>query len=68
MTFLLADSFTDALARLGNAEQKKVKTAVFDLQDNPTRPGLRLHKRGKIRIRSSGRRARSRSAQTYSSL
>jgi len=44
MNFLLADSFTDALARLGNAEQKKVKTAVFDLQVNPARPGLRLHK------------------------
>jgi len=44
MNFLLADSFTDALGRLGNAERKKVKTAVFDLQVNPARPGLRLHK------------------------
>ena len=35
MRFLLADSFTGALARLPTAEAKAVKTTVVDLQIDP---------------------------------
>lgn len=42
--FLIADTFTDALARLTGQEQKQVKTAAFDLQLNPSHPGLQMHK------------------------
>ena len=44
MEFLIADTFTDSLARLTNDEQKLVKTTAFDLQMNPAQPGLKLHK------------------------
>ncbi|ALV29101.1 3'-5' exonuclease [Pannonibacter phragmitetus] len=44
MTTILADSFTASLARLTNDEQKQVKVAVFDLQTNPDRPGLQMHR------------------------
>ncbi len=44
MDFLIADTFTDSLARLTGDEQKAVKTAAFDLQLNPAQPGLSLHK------------------------
>lgn len=44
MNFLIADTFTDGLARLTGDEQKAVKTTVFDLQINPTAPGLSFHK------------------------
>jgi len=42
--FRIADSFTDALARLPAQEQKAVKTSAFDLQLDPTAPGLQLHR------------------------
>lgn len=42
--FLIADTFTDSLARLTGDEQKAVKTAAFDLQMNPAHPALQLHK------------------------
>ena len=32
MNFLIADTFTDSLARLTGDEQKAVKTTAFDLQ------------------------------------
>ena len=32
MDFLIADTFTDSLARLTGDEQKTVKTTAFDLQ------------------------------------
>ena len=38
MTFLIAETFTDSLARLTGDEQKSVKTAAFDLQKNPSIP------------------------------
>lgn len=41
MNFLIADTFTDSLARLTGDEQKAVKTTAFDLQVNPAHPGLR---------------------------
>ncbi|MGH9320275.1 MAG: UvrD-helicase domain-containing protein, partial [Vicinamibacteria bacterium] len=42
--FVIADSFTDSLARLTGDEQKAVKTTAFDLQVNPERPGLSFHR------------------------
>lgn len=44
MFFRIADTFTDSLARLDNETQKLVKTTAFDLQVNPTSPGLRFHR------------------------
>ena len=44
MDFLIADTFTDSLARLTCDEQKAVKTTAFDLQVNPAGPGLSFHK------------------------
>jgi hypothetical protein len=44
MQFLIADTFTDSLARLTGDEQKAVKTTAFDLQMNPASPGLAFHK------------------------
>lgn len=44
MHFLIADTFTDSLARLTADEQKAVKTTVFDLQADPSHPGLSFHK------------------------
>jgi hypothetical protein len=44
MEFRIADTFTDSLIRLTNQEQKAVKTTAFDLQLNPSRPGLQFHK------------------------
>ena len=44
MEFLIADTFTDSLARLTGEEQKAVKTSAFDLQLNPASPGMSFHK------------------------
>ena len=44
MNFLIAESFTDSLTRLTGDEQKAVKTTVFDLQVDPSRPGLSFHR------------------------
>jgi mRNA-degrading endonuclease RelE of RelBE toxin-antitoxin system len=44
MDFRIADTFTDALARLPAQEQKAVKTSAFDLQLDPAGPGLQLHR------------------------
>lgn len=44
MAFLIADTFTDSLARLTGDEQKAVKTTAFDLQLNPASPGMKFHK------------------------
>jgi superfamily I DNA/RNA helicase len=51
VTFLIADTFTDSLARLTGDEQKAAKTTAFDLQMDPSAPGLSFHKldRGKDR-------------------
>jgi hypothetical protein len=49
MTFLIADTFTESLARLTGDEQKAVKTTAFDLQMNPSAPGLSFHKLDKAR-------------------
>lgn len=49
MEFLIADTFTDSLARLTGEEQKAVKTTSFDLQLNPANPGLQMHKLDRAR-------------------
>ena len=44
MEFRIADTFTASLAKLINREQKAVKTTAFDLQMDPSNPGLSYHK------------------------
>lgn len=44
MDFLIADTFTDSLARLTGDEQKAAKTTAFDLQMNPVNTGMNFHK------------------------
>jgi mRNA-degrading endonuclease RelE of RelBE toxin-antitoxin system len=44
MDFRIADTFTDALARLPAPDQKAVKVSVMDLQLNTASPGLQLHR------------------------
>lgn len=49
MDFLIADTFTDSLAKLTGDEQKSAKTTAFDLQMNPVNPGMSFHKLDKAR-------------------
>ena len=51
MDFRIADTFTGSLAKLTGPEQTAAKTTAFDLQMNPSAPGLSFHKleRGKDR-------------------
>jgi mRNA-degrading endonuclease RelE of RelBE toxin-antitoxin system len=49
MEFRIADTFTDSLARLTGDEQKAVKTTAFDLQLNPSNPGMSFHKLDKAK-------------------
>lgn len=49
MDFLIADTFTDSLARLTPDEQKAVKHTAFDLQMNPMTPGMSFHPLKKTR-------------------
>ena len=49
MNFLIADTFTDSLARLTVDEQKSIKITVYDLQANPANPGLSFHKLDKAK-------------------
>lgn len=49
MNFLIADTFTDSLARLTGEEQKQIKTTAFDLQLNPANPGMSFHKLDRAR-------------------
>jgi hypothetical protein len=44
MNFLIADTFTSALARLPAQEQKAAKLSAMDLQLNPASPGLQMHR------------------------
>src|SRR5262249_52763415 len=48
-SFLIADTFTHSLARLTGDEQKAVKTTAFDLQIDPSGPGLSFHKLDKAK-------------------
>ena len=45
MTFLIADTFTDSLARLSGDEQKAAKTTAFDLQMDPSASSLWIRQR-----------------------
>src|SRR5262245_60042531 len=49
MQFRISDTFTDSLARLTDDEQKLIKTTAFDLQLDPTGPGMSFHKLAKAR-------------------
>jgi superfamily I DNA/RNA helicase/mRNA-degrading endonuclease RelE of RelBE toxin-antitoxin system len=49
MDFRIADTFTDSLARLSGDEQKHVKTTAFDLQLDPSNPGMKLHRLDKAK-------------------
>jgi mRNA-degrading endonuclease RelE of RelBE toxin-antitoxin system len=42
--FRIADSFQTALRRLAAQEQKAAKETVYDLQTDPTAPGLQFHR------------------------
>src|SRR3954470_24413146 len=44
MDFLIADTFTDSLARLTGDEQKAVKTTALDLQLDASSAGMSFHK------------------------
>ncbi len=44
MQFRFANTFTESLAKLTGAEQKAVKTTAFDLQMDPSSPGLSFHR------------------------
>jgi len=44
MQFRIADSFTKALSNLNAQEQSAVKITVFDLQQDPSAPGLKFHR------------------------
>jgi mRNA-degrading endonuclease RelE of RelBE toxin-antitoxin system len=44
MEFRIADTFTDSLAKLTAQEQKAAKTTAFDLQMDPSAPGLQFHR------------------------
>jgi hypothetical protein len=46
MSFRIADTFTDSLARLTGEEQKAVKTTAFDLQFNPAERSFVSHRHG----------------------
>jgi len=52
MQFRIATTFTASLAKLSTSEQTAVKTTVFDLQTDPVRPGLRMHRIEGARDRS----------------
>jgi mRNA-degrading endonuclease RelE of RelBE toxin-antitoxin system len=47
--FLIADTFTDSLAKLTADEQKTVKTTAFDLQTSPKLPSLQFHRLDKTK-------------------
>ena len=49
MNFLIADTFTDSLAKLTGEEQKASKTTAFDLQLNPANPSMNFHRLDKAR-------------------
>ena len=49
MEFLIADTFTESLAKLTGDEQKAVKTTAFDLQLDPASPGMSFHKLDKAK-------------------
>jgi mRNA-degrading endonuclease RelE of RelBE toxin-antitoxin system len=49
MEFRISDTFTASLAKLSGPDQKAVKTTAFDLQIDPSSPGLRYHRLDKAK-------------------
>ena len=49
MNFRIADTFTSSLAKLSGDEQKAAKQTAFDLQLDPTSPGMKLHRLDKAK-------------------
>jgi len=49
MTLRLASTFNDSLLKLTGDEQKAVKTTAFDLQLDPSNPGMSFHQLDKAR-------------------
>lgn len=49
MPFLLADSFQASLDKLNGEEQKAAKLVAFELQINPSNPGLQCHRLDNIK-------------------
>ena len=49
MQFRIAATFTESLAKLTRNEQKAAKTTAFDLQLDPSAPGLSFHKLDRAR-------------------
>lgn len=52
MNFLIADTFTDSLARLTAHEQKAAQTTAFDLQIDPSSPSFSFHKLDRVKDRN----------------
>jgi mRNA-degrading endonuclease RelE of RelBE toxin-antitoxin system len=52
LEFRIAETFLDSLNRLTGEEKKAVKTTAFDLQIDPSNPGLNFHKLEKARDRN----------------
>ena len=52
MQFRIADTFTASLAKLTGEEQKAAKTTAFDLQVNPSAPGLSFHRLDRAKDRN----------------
>ena len=52
MQFRIAATFTDSLAKLTGDEQKAAKTTAFDLQMDPSAPGLSFHRVDRVRDRN----------------
>ena len=52
MDFRIADTFTGSLTKLTGQEQKAVKTTAFDLQLDPSAPGLKFHKLDRVKDRN----------------
>lgn len=44
MEFLIANTFTDSLAKLTGEEQKAVRNTAFEFQMNPVNTGMQLHR------------------------
>lgn len=49
MEFRIADTFTGSLAKLTGVEQSAAKTTAYDLQVNPSNPGLQFHRIDKVK-------------------
>lgn len=54
MQFLIADTFTESLARLTEDERKAAKITALDLQLDPTAPGLSFHRIDKSKDKNFG--------------